>query len=356
MKTQGREQAMWRAVMARDAASDGLFVFGVRTTGVFCRPSCCARHPRRENVEFFADAALAEQRGFRACQRCRPKETLDPRASLCRQVLSHVTRQRLRRWSDVELKASGFCALAVRRAFVANFGHTFQAHMRSLRAEQACADLQRGAERETAAARAGFESDSGLRAAMRATGAVRRGLLRGKLWHALIPTPLGKAIAAATDEGVCWLWFQDPENSGAKPARKTQAILGNLAGRLDLDLSMSSHAHLELLEAELAAYFSGELQEFRAPLDLHGSEFERAVWRCVQGIPHGSTASYGEIARQLGRPQSARAVGRANACNPVAILVPCHRVIASTGALTGYVGGLTRKRWLLERERQICVS
>ncbi len=354
MEPPASEQAMWRAVEARDRAADGLFFFGVTTTGIYCRPSCPARRARREHVRFFPNTDAAERAGLRACLRCRPAEIAEAGLALCTRVLDVVGVLALGRWSDRELEARGFEPVQVRRAFLEQYGQTFHAHVRSLRVARARQALGRGRSLDEAGARAGYESESGLRAAFRAVLQTTPAQATdcATIQVTRLASPLGSLTAAASDAGVCMLEFDEAALKKRGPSERTQTRLRDIARQLGCTPVVGTNRHLAALAAELEQWFGGERRNFDVPCVLAGTAFELLVWRRLGSIGYGTTASYGEIARDLAKPGASRAVGRANSRNPVAILVPCHRVIGSSGTLTGYAGGLDRKRWLLAHERR----
>lgn len=342
-------EAMWRAFVTRDPAAEGLFFVGVKTTGIFCRPTCGARKPRRENVEFFVRAEDARRGGFRPCQLCRPLEACRPVPRLVRQLEAALARSADGHLGDKELAASGIDPATARRQFRRHYGMTFRGFARARRLARAAATLRGGATAIAAQLEAGFASASGFRAACaRVFGTPPRGRARRCVWHAArCETPLGPMLALAGDEGLLLLDFLDRKGL----PRRLAAIAGRGggAGRV----VPGEHPILAETQCQLAAYFAGERGELDLPLAPTGSAWERAVWARLREIPCGLTASYGDLAAALGRPGAARAVGRANGANFRSLAIPCHRVIRGDGALCGYGGGLWRKRWLLEHERRL---
>lgn len=336
---------MYRAVLERDAGFDGIFFTAVTSTGIFCRPSCPARKPRRENVEFFPSVRDALFAGYRPCRRCRPLEPTGAAPAWLRPLLDDVADRPAEQWSDGDLRARGLEPAKVRRWFKAQYGMTFQAYRRGLRLQRALGELREGAPVTAAAYNAGYESLSGFNEAVRQLvgrpPAASRGATPVLLTRVL--TPLGPMIAGATGDGLCLLEFAD--------RRMLETQLRRVARSLPGPLTPGRNAVLAQVEDELTRYFQGSLREFAVPLALFGSAFQRDVWHALRRIPYGETRSYAEQAAVIGRPDAVRAVARANGDNKVAVVVPCHRVIGSDGRLTGYGGGLWRKRWLLELER-----
>lgn len=343
-----RETELYRALRARDPSYDGLFYFAVQTTGVFCRPICPARTPRRENVRFFTSAAEAEHAGFRACKRCRP---LDPRGASPAWVEALVAaverraRAGGRRLRDEELRASGVEPTTARRYFQEQFGMTFHAYQRTLWLEKAQSGLAAGGAVSDVALDAGFESESGFRAAfVRLFGEPpSRAHHQEVLSVAHLASPIGSLFGAATSERVCMLEFVERKSiEGQVQALKRHFDGPILPGTNDL---------LERLRSQLAEYFAGARTRFDLPLAVVGTPFQEAVWHELARIPYGETRSYEDVARAIGRPTACRAVGMANGRNRLAILLPCHRVVEKSGALRGYAGGLWRKQRLLDLER-----
>jgi AraC family transcriptional regulator of adaptative response/methylated-DNA-[protein]-cysteine methyltransferase len=337
------EPRMYRAVAARDAGFEGTFVFAVRTTGVFCRPGCAARTPVRGNCRYFPSAAAALRAGFRPCRRCRPQEAARAPASV-QALLDAIGRDPGRRITDADLRAFGIDPSTARRAFRRHCGMTFQACQRSLRMAAALGRMRTGMSVTETLAGSGYASFSGFASAFARTfGAPpSRAPARPLLLADLIPTPLGPMAAVADDAGLWLLDFEDRGLAGAVARiRHRDGGAAVVPGR---------NAVLRGLSREIAAYFAGTLARFETPVHLEGPDFHVRVWRELMRIPPGETRTYAEVAAAIGRPGACRAVGRANGANPIAIVVPCHRVIRSDGTLCGYGAGAWRKRRLLEIE------
>jgi AraC family transcriptional regulator of adaptative response/methylated-DNA-[protein]-cysteine methyltransferase len=338
-------EEMYAAVERRDASFEGVFFTAVRTTGVFCRPNCPARTPARENVEFFASARDAIFAGYRPCLRCRPLEPAGAAPEWLRPLLAEIEADPNGRIRDAELRRRGLEPERVRRWFLRHYGMTFQAFQRGARLAGALARLRAGAAVTDTALDSGFESLAGFNEAFqRLLGtAPSRSAGAGLLHARRILTPLGPMIAVASGAGLCLLEFSD--------RRMLEVQLKRIAKAFRAPLTPAPNAAVEQADEELAAYFRGGLREFTVPLAFAGSEFQRLAWRALQAIPYGETRSYGDQARAIGRPAAVRAVARANGDNPLAIIVPCHRVVGADGQLTGYGGGLWRKRFLLDLEQ-----
>jgi AraC family transcriptional regulator of adaptative response/methylated-DNA-[protein]-cysteine methyltransferase len=339
-------EEMVAAVMARDTGYDGVFVTGVRTTGIFCRPSCPARKPFPEHMAFYPNAREALIAGFRPCLRCRPLEAAGETPEWLRPLLAEVEQEPTRRWRDQDLRSLRLNPDRVRRWFLARHAMTFQAYTRARRLGLALGRIREGERVTTSALDHGFDSLSGFNEAFRrlfGSAPTKTGGLQ-PLAVRRLATPLGAMLAAGGDEGLVLLEFAD--------RRMLETQITRLRRRLGVAFVPGHHAVIDQVERELSEYCGGTRQAFTVPLADPGTEFQRAVWTRLREIPYGATASYAEIARDLGRASSVRAVARANGDNRLAILIPCHRVIGSDGQLTGYGGGLWRKQRLLEHERR----
>ncbi len=335
---------MERAYLNGDETYNGIFLLGVRTTGIFCRPTCPARKPLPKNVEYFASADAALAAGYRACKRCRPQE-IDEQPAWAAELLSEIERVPSTRISDAELKARGIDPATVRRHFLRHYGMTFQAYARSRRLSGALQQIRADEPLDATVFESGYESHSGFRDAFarlfgNTPGEVNRGECVFLSW---MNSPLGPLVAGATRDGVCLLEFSDRE--------RLESQLAAVRKQFATPVVPGSNEHLSTLEAELAAYFAGSLHAFSVPLVYPGTDFQRRVWQQLLKIPYGETCSYEQIAAGVGDKKAVRAVGRANGLNRIAIVIPCHRVVNKSGALGGYGGGLRRKQFLLELER-----
>jgi AraC family transcriptional regulator, regulatory protein of adaptative response / methylated-DNA-[protein]-cysteine methyltransferase len=337
---------MLTALMERDASCDGLFLAAVTTTGVFCRPSCPARKPRPEHVEFYPTAREALFAGFRPCRRCRPMEVKGRTPAWVSRLLAQIDAQPDARIRDGELRAMGLDPVQVRRHFQQTYGLTFQAYCRARRLGQAFAALRSGRTIDDAVFDHGWESHSGFRAAFGKLVGLPPGeataAQRDHIRLAWIETPIGPMVAGATSTAICLLEFTD--------RRMMETQLDTLRKRHGLPLMPGESRLLDRLRTQLGEYFARSRRTFDLPLDTPGSDFQRRVWDGLLRIPYGQTRSYVELAREIGQPGAARAVGHANGQNRIAIVIPCHRVIAAGGGLGGYGGGLWRKLRLLETE------
>lgn len=341
-----REDEFYRALLERDAAYDGTVFFGITSTGIFCRPVCPARKPLRANVRFYPSAKAALDAGFRPCKLCRPLEAAlgpgDLPPGMAR-LMDELAADPAFRPRESELRERGLDPSTVRRFFKKRYGMTFQAFARSSRLALAYDAIRCGSTVTDAAFSAGFGSLSSFGDASRAaTGKSPGKAAADSFWLSRLETPLGAMVAGVRNGSLCLLEFAD-RRALETEIRDLERVYGvpALPGRAPLHGTV---------QAQLSEYFAGRRERFELPLDYPGSDFQRSVWEALRAIPYGGTRSYGEQAASLGNPMAVRAVARANGQNRIAIVIPCHRVIGADGSLTGYAGGLDRKRFLLELE------
>ncbi|HVP87233.1 MAG TPA: trifunctional transcriptional activator/DNA repair protein Ada/methylated-DNA--[protein]-cysteine S-methyltransferase [Casimicrobiaceae bacterium] len=341
------KDAMYRALVHHDASYEGIFFVGVTTTGVFCRPTCRVRTPKRENVEFFASARDALHAGFRPCRRCQPLDHGHKPPALVERLLAAVEDDPSGRLRDADLERLGIDPSTARRAFMRYCGMTFHAYHRARRMGLALAGVRKGTSMLDLQLDQGFESGSGFRAAFKGLlgTAPSRAANVDCLYARWLETPLGPMLALADEQGLALLEFVD--------RRGLERELQTLQRKLKRAILPGENRHLAQIERELEAYFAGRALRFETPIVLSGSPFQRAVWNALIAIPPGTTRSYAEIAAAIGEAKAVRAVGRANGDNKLCLIVPCHRVIGADGTLTGYGGGLWRKQWLLDHERTL---
>ncbi len=342
--TQIDEQSAWQQLLNRDAAAN--FLYGVATTGVFCRPNCKSRLPLRENTHFFATAEEARAAGFRACLRCKPEEPARPStvAQMCAYLERHMDQ-------PVPLKAlgklAGISLFTAQRLFKQAMGATPAQYQRALRANALRGQLRDGQSSVTTAIyEAGYGSSSRAYEATPLAMTPGRFLAGGRgetIRFAIAPgsqtAPFHWIIVASTERGICWVALGDSE-------RELEA---GLRAEFPAASVRADHALSEAI-AVLVKRIGGEAAANALPLDLRGTAFQLRVWKALQEIPSGETRSYSQLAAEMGSPSSTRAVARACATNRVAVLVPCHRVVGASGSLTGYRWGLERKRQLLDAE------
>jgi AraC family transcriptional regulator of adaptative response/methylated-DNA-[protein]-cysteine methyltransferase len=336
---------MYQALLRRDAGFDGLFLVAVKTTGIFCRPTCTARKPRAQNVEFFASAKDCLLAGYRPCKRCRPMDKTGKPPQWVAQLMSAIEREPTRRIASSDLRELDIEPSRARRYFVQHYGMTFHAYHRARRMGQALKQVRNGGDVNGAGLRHGYESASGFRDAFSKTFGGPPARLRNVscLLARWLDTPLGPMLALASDEGLCLLEFVD--------RRMLQTQLAVVRRRFAEPIVPGNNVHLDQIADELSRYFAGDLRQFKTPYVLRGTPFQLKIWRRLMQIPYGQTTSYSQMASDIGVHDAQRAVGRANGDNRLAIIIPCHRVVRANGTLCGYGGGLWRKKWLLEHEK-----
>jgi AraC family transcriptional regulator of adaptative response/methylated-DNA-[protein]-cysteine methyltransferase len=335
---------MQRATLERDAEYDGVFYSAVRTTGVFCRPSCPARKPLPRNVEYFATTREALFSGYRPCKKCRPMESNGALPAWIADLIAEVETDPTRRIRDADLLARGLDPARVRRTFLGRFGLTFHAYARARRMGQAFQRLKKGEQLDDVVLDHGFESYSGFRDAYARTFGVAPHASRGSdcILASWLESPLGPLVTAATSDGICLLEFSD--------RRMLEAQFEALRRRFRTAVIPGENEHLVRLRTELTEYFAGTRREFSLSLVAPGTPFQERVWSALRTIPYGQTLSYQGLAEAVGSPGASRAAGRANGMNRIAILIPCHRVVQKDGTIGGYGGGVWRKVRLLELE------
>lgn len=342
------DEARWAAVQARERAADGVFYYSVRTTGVYCRPSCAARPARRENVAFHASREEAESAGFRPCLRCRPD--LPPLAE--RQAQAVAAACRLIETSEEEpgldalAAAAGMSRFHFHRLFRQHAGVTPKAYAAALRAARVRDGLAQGAPVTEALYAAGFNSSSRFYAGAdamlgMAPARFRKGGTGEDIRFAVGACSLGAILVAATGQGICAILMgDDPEQ-----------LVRDLQDRFPRAQLLGGDADFEALVAQVVGFVEAPRIGLDLPLDVRGTAFQRRVWEALRAIPAGETVSYTELARRIGAPAAVRAVAGACAANPVAVAIPCHRVVRNDGALSGYRWGIERKAALIAREK-----
>ena len=342
------DEASWEAVIARDPKFDGKFVFAVATTGVYCRPSCAARRPRRENVTFFSRPELAEKAGFRACLRCRPRSfsgnpQSDVAKEICRYIEQHldelITLERLG-------KAFRLSPFHLQRRFKAALGITPREYADSCRMRQLKRNLQSGDNVTRAMYDAGYGSSSRLYEKTASQLGMtpdkyRRGAIAATIRYACADSPLGRMLIAATDRGVCSIQF----------ARSDGELIEGLKREFPFAVRKPDEGGLQMWIGALLSKMTGRELDAALPLDIRATAFQRRVWTYLQSIPFGTTRSYSQVAKAIGQPSASRAVARACATNPVAVAIPCHRVVREDGNISGYRWGIDRKKALLDLEQ-----
>lgn len=340
-----KDDIFYEALVAKDPSFEGTFFAGIKTTGIFCRPTCTARKPKRENVEFFASAKDAILKGYRACKVCHPMEKAGSTPEYVDHVLRLLDEDPSLKLKDYDLLKLDIEPSKIRRWFLKNHGIAFHAYQRMYRINTAFKKLQTGTSVTDIAFDSGYESLSGFNDSFKKVFGVSPKNSKEKqvIDFTRIETDLGTMIACATDKGVCLLEFSDRKG--------LETELKQLAKYHNANIVQGQNKYFKQLKEELDAYFDGRLKEFKVPLDISGTDFQKQVWQALVEIPYGTTSSYLRQAEVLGKPSSVRAVANANGMNKIAIIIPCHRVVGSDGSLTGYAGGLWRKRKLIDLEK-----
>jgi AraC family transcriptional regulator of adaptative response/methylated-DNA-[protein]-cysteine methyltransferase len=336
----------WDAVRLRDRASDGAFFYSVRTTGVFCRPSCAARLPRRENVAFHATIADAMRAGFRPCKRCRPDEApqAERHAAIVTQACRVIEQAEEPPSLDELANAAGMSRFHFHRVFKARTGVTPKAYADAHRAGRVRDELADGASVTSSIYAAGFNSSGRFYASSTERLGMTPSQFRGggqgaSVRFAVGECSLGSILVAASDKGVVAIQFGDDPN----------ALLRDLQERFPKARLVGGDKDFERIVAVVVGAVERPA-DVELPLDVRGTAFQQRVWQALREIPRGTTASYAEIAARIGQPKAVRAVAQACASNRIAVAIPCHRVVRTDGSLSGYRWGVERKRALLERE------
>ena len=343
------DDALYAALLARDAGFDGRAYVGVTSTGVFCRLTCPARKPKRENCVFFDQMGACIEAGFRACKRCHPMAPAAQSDPAVGRLLDALHDDPARRWLESDVIAMGLDPSTVRRSFKRHFGMTFLEMARLTRLRTGAAVLPEGGRVIDAQMEASYDSPAAFRSAF----AKFMGLPPGKfvqdarLRADWIDTKLGPMIAVSDQHALHLLEFAERK---ALPAE-----LKRLYAHAKGSLGFGRFAPTDQIEHEMMAFMKGRSAVFETRLAPLGTPFTQEVWRVLRDIPAGQTRSYSDVARMMGRPDATRAVARANGANPIAIVIPCHRVLGADGALTEYGGGLWRKQALIEMERGFSV-
>lgn len=336
----------YEAIVNKDSQYEGLFITAVKTTGIFCRPSCTARKPKIENVIFYDDIQGAILNGYRPCKVCKPMEPAEQTPTYIQIILDELQSDPYLKIKDYDLVVRGIEPNTIRRWFKKHFNMTFQAYQRMLRINTAYHKISDGEAVTTTAFDTGYESLSGFNSSYQsvfgkaATNANDKNVIN----IIRFTTPLGPMFGCATSNGICLLEFTN--------RKMLETEFKDLAKKLDAVILPGTNPYLDQLEQEVNEYFEGTRKYFSVMLDTPGTDFQNNVWKVLKEIPYGNTCSYEQQAIKMNNQKAVRAVASANGHNRIAIIIPCHRVIGKDGNLTGYAGGLERKKWLLEFEQK----
>ena len=338
------KETMYRALLEKDSEFEGIFFVGVKTTGIFCRPTCRARKPKKENVEFFRGTRESLLHGYRPCKICDPMGYAGDTPDWIAPVLEKISLDDELRIKDRDLRGMGIDPNRVRRWFKQNHGMTFQSYLRALRISNAFGRIRQGERVIDTAFGSGYESLSGFTDTFKKTTGFtpKKSPEKNLIMITRILSPLGPMLAGATGAGICLLEFVD--------RRMLETQLKRVKRYFKSDLVPGESPFFPTLNRELNDYFEGKLKKFTVPLSIAGTDFQKKVWNVLMQIPFGETRSYRDQAIAIGNPSAVRAVAGANGDNALSIIIPCHRVIGSDGKLVGYGGGLWRKKYLLELE------
>ncbi len=335
----------YNIILEKDATYENIFVTAVKTTGIFCRPSCPERKPKPENVIFYDNINEAIISGYRPCKVCKPMELAKETPDYIKNILNELNNNPFLKIKDYDLRSRSIEPNTIRRWFKNNYNMTFQTYQRMLRINIAYHKITNGESVTNTAFDLGFESLSGFNSSYKSVlGKSPTHVAKKNIINIIrFTTPLGPMFGCATAMGVCMFEFTN--------RRMLETEFKDLTKQLNAVILPGENQHLRQLKNEIAEYFMGERKEFSITLDTPGTEFQQSVWKLLQTIPYGETWSYQDQAIRLNNPKAVRAVANANGHNRISIIIPCHRVIGKDGSLTGYGGGLERKKWLLDFER-----
>lgn len=340
------DRVMYNALLKKDSSFDGIFYVAVKTTGIYCRPTCTARKPKRENVEFFDTSKEAILNGYRPCKVFSPLENPGTAPLYINKLIKEINNNPGIKIKDYDLRKRGMEPNKIRRWFKKNHNMTFHAFQRMMRLNNAFTKIQSGEKVTSVAFDSGYESLSGFNDSFKSIvgNAPTKSSSKQVINIKRMETPIGPMYACTTEKGICMFDFTD--------RRMLETEFKELSKYLNAVILPGENMYFDLLKKEMNEYFEGKRKSFTVPLDTPGTEFQKKVWKVLKSIPYGKTISYKTQAEKLGKPEAVRAVANANGHNRIAIIIPCHRVIGEDGTLTGYGGGLWRKKWLLDFEKK----
>ena len=343
-----KSQELYQALIDKNPEYEGVFYVGVKTTGVFCRPTCPARKPKFENCEFYKTAKEALLASFRPCLRCRPLSHPNHLSSLVRTMIEAVELNPEKRWRTADFKELSVDESTARRQFKKRFGMTFVEYARARRMGIAMKQIRGGEKVIEVQLNTGYESSSGFRDAFsKIMGAAPTNFNKQHniLKSSWLDTPLGPMLVVSDEDGLYLLEFVE--------RRGLEREIEHLRIKTKSAIIPGRTTVIDSIEEELANYFAGKLKNFKTPIHMLGSPFQKMAWQELINIPYGQTRSYMEQAQAIGKPTAFRAVANANGANQLAIIIPCHRIINSNGELGGYGGGIIRKQWLINMEKGV---
>ena len=336
-------EEFYNAFINKDSKYEGIFFAGIKTTGIFCRPTCSARKPKRNHCEFFQTTKEALSAGYRPCKRCTPFQVPGAPSEVIKKLISAVEADPSRKWQDSDLKVMNIDPSTARRQFKKRFGMTFISYARKKRLNIAIQTIDDGDKVIYAQIDSSYESGSGFREAFTKAIGQPPSKKSSKILKAnWIDTPLGTMLCLADETHLHLLEFTDCE--------KLESKTNKLRGEYGYAIMPGTNTIIDILKNELNDYFIGNLHNFKTPVKIYGSEFQVSTMNKLKDIPYGQTISYLDQAKEMGQEKSVRAISKANGMNQLVIIIPCHRVIGKDGQLKGYSGGLARKKWLLDHE------
>lgn len=338
-------ETYYKALLERKQSYVGIFFVGVKTTSVFCIATCRARKPKLENVAFYTTFKEALDNGYRPCKICKPTEHANQAPEQVTKAIQLVKENPKEKITDFQLRQHNISPEAVRRWFNKNYDMTFQAYQRMYRINNAFLELKNGKNTTHTAFNSSYESLSGFGYTFKKLigKSPQNSLEKNIILISRMTTPLGPMFICATDNGVCLLEFVD--------RRMLETEFKDLQRLLTANILMGENDHINQAKKEIAEYFDGKRERFEVQLETPGTDFQNEVWKSLQTIKYGTTATYQQQAIKINNPKAVRAVASANGFNRISIIIPCHRVIGKNGKLTGYGGGIERKRWLINHER-----
>lgn len=334
----------YKALLERKKSFVGIFFVGVKTTSVFCIATCRARKPKKENVEFFTSFKDALDNGYRPCKVCKPTENANEAPEQVQAAIQLIKENPKSKVTDERLRHMKISPEVVRRWFNKNYGMTFQAYQRMYRINVAFQELKKGKNTTATAFDSGYESLSGFGYTFKKIlgDSPQNSTAKNVILINRFTTPLGPMFVCATDNGVCLLEFVD--------RRMLETEFEDLQKRLKAHIIAGENEHMKQGKKEIMEYFEGKRKTFEVKLVTPGTHFQNLIWENLKAIAFGKTSTYQQQAEKINKPKAVRAVASANGRNRIAIIIPCHRVIGKDGKMTGYGGGIERKKWLLQHE------
>jgi len=340
-------ETYYNALIERKEHFVGIFFVGVKTTSIFCIATCRARKPKLENVEFYTSFKEALDNGYRPCKICKPTENANEAPEQVERAISLVKENPKEKIKDYLLRQNNISPELVRRWFKKNYGMTFQAYQRMFRINNAFQELKNGKNALETAFDSGYESLSGFAYTFKKIIGEypQKSNTSSIILISRLTTPIGPMFVCSTEKGICLLEFVD--------RRMLETEFKDLQKLLNATIISGENEHIKQVKREIKEYFDGSRRTFEVKLDTPGTDFQKKVWNGLQEIEYGTTTSYQQQAETIQNPKAVRAVASANGFNRVSIIIPCHRVIGKDGNLTGYGGGIERKKWLIEHESRI---